>query len=198
MSSRKPIMAESGASDETLMERYVNGDGAAFDEIFRRYERRAFTYFSRRTGSPDRSQDLYQELFLRVHRARHAYDAQRAFAPWFFQIAHRLLIDDARRAYRSHEVPLDDPAHHAAPGDAPAEMAERDQLSRLLANLSEDERYVLHAKAAGIAYTQVGVHLGKSVVAVKKMASRAMQRLQQDAIAAQPPLRAAASQRRSE
>ncbi len=96
--------------DETLMERYVEGDAVAFDELFRRYERRAFAFFARRTRSADRAEDLYQELFLRIHRARHAYDPRRPFAPWLFQIAHHLLIDDKRRAFRNHEVPLDESA----------------------------------------------------------------------------------------
>ena len=64
------------------MERYVDGDSTAFDELFRRYEPRAFSYFLRRTGSPDRAQDLYQDLFLRIHRARDTYDSRRSFAPW--------------------------------------------------------------------------------------------------------------------
>lgn len=46
----------------------------------------------KRTSSPQRAEDLYQELFLRIHRARDQFDSSRAFTPWFFQIAHRLLI----------------------------------------------------------------------------------------------------------
>ena len=91
-----PRCSDQELRDETLMDRYVHGDTAAFDELFRRYERQAFAFFIRRTRSADRSEDLYQELFLRIHRARHTYDARRAFAPWFFQIAHHLLIDDVR------------------------------------------------------------------------------------------------------
>src|SRR5262245_22753858 len=106
MRSRRLRPAIPDASDEALMERYANGDAAAFEALFQRYELRAFSYFVKRTGSRDRAQDLYQELFLRVHRARHAFDPGREFAPWFFHIAHHLLIDDERRGYRSKEVCL--------------------------------------------------------------------------------------------
>jgi len=74
-------------SDETLMARYADGDARAFGELFRRYEPRAYASFLKRTASPERAQDLYQELFLRIHRARDRYDAERPFAPWLFQIA---------------------------------------------------------------------------------------------------------------
>ena len=159
------------------MERYVNGDAEAFDEIFRRYESRAFAYFVERTRSRDRARDLYQELFLRVHRARDAYDAGRPFAPWFFQIAHRLLIDDVRRAYRSHEVPLGEsvPRDSRSPAD---DVAAREQLAVLLGGLSAEERLVLvAAHGEGVGYAELARRLGKSVDAVKKMASRTVLRL---------------------
>lgn len=164
------------------MERYVDGDAAAFDELFRRYEQRAFAYFARRTRSQDRAQDLYQELFLRVHRARHEYDPKRAFAPWFFQIAHRLLIDDARRAFRTHEVPFDEHAAALSEDGARDVVADRQQLAQMLSELSEGERAILlAAKGAGVDYTEIARQLGKSVDAVKKTASRTLLRLQRSA-----------------
>ena len=84
-------------TDEVLMRRYARGDFSAFDELFRRFEPRAFAYFLKRTRSRERAQDLYQELFLRLHRNRHGYDPDRAFAPWFFQIA-RLRLEETPAA----------------------------------------------------------------------------------------------------
>jgi len=173
-------MALSGVADEVLMERYVGGDATAFDELFRRYEPRAFSYFFRRTGSRDRAQDLYQDLFLRIHRARDAYDSRRSFSPWFFQIAHRLLIDDQRRAYRSQELSLEERQPEAAAGTwgQVSAVSERDQLARLLDGLSTNEWHVLvRAKVEGVSYAVIADQLGKSVDAVKQVASRAVRRL---------------------
>ena len=164
--------------DEALMARYAAGDVEAFDELFRRYERRAYVFFLRRTASPQRAEDLYQELFLRIHRARDRYDPARPFTPWFFQIANRLLVDDRRRAFRSHEVPIEDRDPRAERPGSEAEVADREQVAQLLDILSPEERYVvLSAKVEGIGYPELAEHLGKSVDAVKKMASRAIQRL---------------------
>jgi len=160
------------------MRQYVDGDAGAFDELFRRYEPRAFSFFIKRTRSRERAQDLYQELFLRIHRARDSYDPERAFTPWFFQIAHRLLVDDQRRAYRSHEVPIGDREPRSDRASARDDVADREQLGQILDGLSPEERYVLvSAKVEGIGYPELAAHLGKSADAVKKMASRAMQRL---------------------
>lgn len=164
--------------DETLMQRYAAGDVEAFNELFRRYEPRAYVFFLKRTGSPQRAEDLYQELFLRVHRSRDRYDPALAFTPWFFQIASRLLIDDRRRAYRSHEVPIEERDPRAEHRSGEAQLADLEQVEQLLDTLSPEERYViLSAKVEGIGYPELAEHLGKSVDAVKKMASRAIQRL---------------------
>jgi RNA polymerase sigma-70 factor (ECF subfamily) len=163
--------------DEALMARYADGEADAFDELFRRYEPRAYAYFFRRTGSRERAQDLYQELFLRIHRARDRYDAERPFAPWLFQIAHRLLVDDARRAHRSHEVPLArEPRAEAADGEG--RLRQRELLGEALAGLSREERHILvSTKLEGVAYAELAAQLGKSAAAVRKVASRALQRL---------------------
>jgi RNA polymerase sigma-70 factor (ECF subfamily) len=160
------------------MARYVQGEVAAFDELFRRYEPRAYAFFFRRTGSRERAEDLYQELFLRIHRARDTYDPSRAFSPWFFQIAHRLLVDDVRRAFRTREVPLDARDLRSEAADVERTLADRDQLGHLLAALKPGERYVVvSSKLDGAAYSDLAERTGKSVGAVKKMASRAMQRI---------------------
>ena len=174
------------------MERYADGDGDAFDELFRRYEPRAYSYFLRLTRSAERAQDLYQELFLRIHRARSSYDPTRAFSPWFFQIAHRLWVDDQRRAFRSHEVSIGEWDPAALRHSAPDELADRQHAERALAALSPQERHVLvSAKVEGISYLELADQLGRSVDSIKKMASRAMQRLRASrrAAVAAPPAR---------
>jgi RNA polymerase sigma-70 factor (ECF subfamily) len=170
---------DSALSDEALMARYADGDAGAFEVLFARHESKLYAFFLARSGARERAQDLYQELFLRVHRARHEYDPRRPLSPWLFQIAHRILIDDSRRAFRRREVQLEahDPACSRA-ARSEAGISNRDQVRSLLALLTSEERYVLvAAKVHGLGYREVAAALGKSTDAVKKLASRAMQRL---------------------
>lgn len=179
---------EREVSDEGLMARYADGDLEAFEELFNRYEPRAYSFFLRRTASPDRAEDLYQELFLRIHRARDRYDPERPFAAWFFQIANRLLVDDWRRAYRSHEVSIGNRQVQSSEASDEERFGQRELLAQTLDELSPDERYVLvSAKLEGISYAELAEHLGKSVDAVKKMASRATKRLRSE-VAAEVPV----------
>jgi RNA polymerase sigma-70 factor (ECF subfamily) len=165
-------------SDERLMKRYADGDSLAFDELFHRYEQRAYEFFFVRTRSDDRARDLYQELFFRIHRARFSFDPTRRFAPWFFQIASRLLVDDLRRAFRSREVPLSADGVARVESDVEARLLDSERVEQVLEQLSPEERRVLIcAKVEGARYDEIARELGKSTDAVKKVASRAMQRL---------------------
>lgn len=169
---------EGELSDERLMERYASGDGDAFQELFRRYERRAFAYFLRRTGCEQRAGDLYQELFLHLHRGRRSYDPSRPFAPWFFRVAQYLLVDERRRASRRPEVPLAESDRADGAADAEQVLGDAESTRVVASRLSPIERHVLFgAKVDGRDYAEIAREIGKSVVAVKKLASRAMQRL---------------------
>jgi len=144
--------------DETLMREYVDGDASAFEQLFRRYAPRACD------------------------------DPERAFAHWFFQIAHHLLVDDRRRAYRAHEVPIEDRDRDSDRTGARDQVADREQLGQLLRGLSAEERDVpVSAKLEGIEYFELAAQLGKSVDAVKKLASRALQRLRAASLSAASP-----------
>jgi len=186
MTDLEPVLDLREVSDEHLMRRYVDGDAAAFDELFRRYERRAFAYFLRRTRCPDRAQDLYQELFLRIHRSRDDFDPHRRFAPWLFQIAHHLLIDDERRVHRARELAIPATELESAATEPGDPVAEREQLARMLEGLAADEIDLLvAAKGEGVGYAELASRLGRSVDAVKKAASRTLQRLRAAAHARQ-------------
>jgi len=168
----------SDRTDGELMERYAAGDAAAFDELFGRYEQRAFAYFMRRTRFEDRASDLFQELFLRIHRFRGRYDPSRPFAPWFHRIARNVLVDEFRRAARSREVALDMDAVPSPEPDAERQLELQRKECQLLSLIPKEQAAVLvAAKVHGLDYTEIASRVGKSVDAVRQTASRALRRL---------------------
>jgi len=170
------------SSDEALMVRYAEGDGAAFEELFSRYQGRAYAFFIRRTRSPDRAADLYQELFLRLHRFRHTFCPERGFAGWFFQIASHVFIDDLRRSLRQREELRGDQIERATSESAETRLLARSQLRALLSALSPEQLQVLvAAKLYGLPYPELAGETGKSVAAVKQTSSRALRRLRASA-----------------
>jgi RNA polymerase sigma-70 factor (ECF subfamily) len=161
------------------MAQYAAGDEAAFQKLFGRYQCRAYRFFLCCSRSEPRAWDLYQELFIRIHRFRESYDPAQPFAPWFFQIARRVFVDDQRRAFRRREVGgLDEDAAPLQESNAEARAIACEQVQRLLSGLSaEQTRVLLGCKLEGRSHAELAKDLGKSVDAVKQMAARALRSL---------------------
>jgi len=165
-------------SDEALMAAYGAGAGAAFDELFRRHERRAWGFFRRRVNSADRASDLYQEFFLRLHRSRATYDPSRPFLPWFYQVARNVLIDDMRRAFHTRELPLVNDVAAATDSDVERTVVARETVSQQLGHLTEEgARVIIATKLLGKGYEELAREIGKSCDAIKQSASRSLRRL---------------------
>jgi RNA polymerase sigma-70 factor, ECF subfamily len=165
-------------SDGELMGLYARGSQSAFEELFRRYEGPVYGYFLRRVRCEARARDLYQDLFLRLHRFRHTYDPGRPFEPWFFHIAHRVLIDEWRRRHRRVEVGLEEAGLESSISDPERSAEAREESERQLGSLSPEEaRILVDAKVLGLEYSEIAAALSKSVAAVKQVASRSLRRL---------------------
>lgn len=166
------------ATDGELMALYARGSQPAFGELFRRYESRAYGYFLRRVRCEARAADLYQELFLRLHRFRDTYDPGRPFEPWFFHIARHVLVDEWRRRYRQAETGLEEGLLRASEPDPEQRAEAREEAARSLEDLSpEQARILVDAKVWGLEYAEIAGALSKSVDSVKQAASRSLRRL---------------------
>jgi RNA polymerase sigma-70 factor (ECF subfamily) len=167
-------------ADSELMELYAQGSEAAFDELFRRYEGRAYGYFLRRVRCEARARDLYQELFLRLHRFRNTYDPGRPFEPWFFRVARSVIVDEWRQQERRAEVTLIEAELRSPDADAEGVVAAREEAEHALGMLSpEHARVLVDAKVRGLEHGEIAAALSKSVDAVKQTASRSLRRLRE-------------------
>lgn len=84
-----------------LMERYQAGDQRAFRALYGLAAPRLRNYLIRLTNNVTLGDDLLQQTFLKIHRARAAYVRGADPMPWFYAIAHRTFLDEARRATRA-------------------------------------------------------------------------------------------------
>jgi RNA polymerase sigma-70 factor (ECF subfamily) len=129
-------------ADEALMQLTANEDRAAFDALFLRHHRAVFNYTRRMVGENTAAEDLTQECFIRVWRARHRYQTGSPFRPWLFTIAHRVVLDDLKR----RRVPttslsistMEDTDPHI-PAELVALMSQTDPLHSVMARELERE-----------------------------------------------------------
>jgi RNA polymerase sigma-70 factor, ECF subfamily len=87
--------------DAQLVQRCLQGDGSAWEELVRRHSRRIFNVCYRFVGNRTEAQDISQEVFLRVYRTLSSYrSAHGGFATWMTSVTRNLLIDHYRRTKR--------------------------------------------------------------------------------------------------
>ncbi|MCC6848182.1 MAG: RNA polymerase sigma factor [Deltaproteobacteria bacterium] len=175
-------MSGEETSDEILMAAYQAGNEAAFGELFARYSGSVYGFLVRRVGDRARADDLYQEAFLRLHRARATYDSRRPFRAWLFGIVHNLATDAFRSRGRAPEMAADDGLDRAGAAPSPERVATAREavadLQEALAGLAPDEATALIlARVEGLDYEEIGGVLGRSAGATKQLAYRALKRV---------------------
>lgn len=89
------------AEARDLMERYCDGDAGAFRELYAVVAPRLFGYLLRMARERALADDLLQQTFLKVHRARAGYVRGADPLPWIYSIAHRTFIDETRKHRRA-------------------------------------------------------------------------------------------------
>ncbi len=91
-------------SDEELMLEYRGGNTGAFELLYGRFKGPLYRYFLRQCRIPAVAEELFQDVWLSLVRARERYEARAKFATYLFHLAHNRLIDYYRR--QAHGLPL--------------------------------------------------------------------------------------------
>jgi RNA polymerase sigma-70 factor, ECF subfamily len=89
------------AEAKDLMQRYCDGDAGAFRELYALVAPRLLGYLLKMARERALADDLLQQTFFKVHRARAAYVRGADPLPWIYSIAHRTFIDETRKHKRA-------------------------------------------------------------------------------------------------
>src|SRR5204863_2315295 len=92
--------------DIRLMLRVRDDEPGAFEELVGRYQHRLVGVMNHLVGNAEEAEDLAQEVFLRVYRARQKYRPRSKFSTWLFTIANNLALNCLRSRQRKPAVPL--------------------------------------------------------------------------------------------
>ena len=162
------------------MAAYIAGDSRAFREIFQRFAPMLQSMARRRVGTGGDADDLVQQAFLQLHRARHDFRPGTRLRPWLVTIAMNLTRDVLRRRGRRPEAPID-PERMEAPisaGHSAESADEARHVRAALTELPEDQREVIELFwLSGLAYAEIAQIVGASEGAVRVRAHRGYVRL---------------------
>jgi len=174
-------------SDEDLMARVAEEEERAFSELVRRYQGRVTNLISRVLNDRECSDDLAQEVFVRVFVHRRNYRRGSKLSTWIFTIAANLAKNEIRRRVRRRnwfsldalqEVLKDSAAVLADKGEGRERLLEREQLQdevgRAIATVPEKYRVALVLRdIEGLPYEEIAVVLGIPGGTVRSRINRA-------------------------
>ena len=177
------------------MLRVRDDDAQAFEELMLRYQNRLLCLLTHHMGQRDLAEDLAQDVFLRVYRARKRYVPGAKFSTWLFTIAGNVASNALRTLARRREVNIAPRANDSAPMSleaaalaASALMPTRQLDKAELCNavqqaigvLNERQRMaVLLAKFEHFSYAEIGEVMEMSPQAIKSLLSRARTNLRE-------------------
>jgi RNA polymerase sigma-70 factor (ECF subfamily) len=179
---------EASASDESLMAAYRDrNDAAAFEQLYRRHRNGLYRYLLRQCGLASVAEELFQDVWFGVIRAKRKYVIEARFATYLYKIAHNRLIDHYRRAAHRPSVPAAEdcdpvdllPAEAISQPEVKLEAKEQiERFSALLAVLPESQReaFVLHEEA-GLSIDEIAIATGVNHETAKSRLRYAVARL---------------------
>lgn len=88
---------DNAAPDEVLMSRYREGDTQAFETLYSRHKGPLYRYLLRQCGEAASAEELFQDVWFKLIRARERYEARAKFTTYLYHLAHNRLIDHYRR-----------------------------------------------------------------------------------------------------
>lgn len=180
---------ETATSDEQMVERALSGDGEAFGEIVRRWERRIFALSFGMLGREEDARDATQETFLAAFRNLRGFRGEAKVSSWLHRIAVNQCITRQRRAKVRSETALEDEAERdasvfALPIDvSPARTAEHQERSqavrRAVCSLPPDLRQVVVMKEfEELTFQEIADALSVPLSTVKSRLYTALRQLQ--------------------
>lgn len=189
-------LLEAVRSDEELMLSFRDGDGSAFEQLVSRHKRGLYNFLLRSVHNPSRAEEMLQEVFLRVIRAKDRYQRTARFTTWIYTIARNLCVDESRRQKFRRTLPLEAKRRGSDNGltildvtdakqvgtDAASEAPKiRERVAAAIQNLPDDQREVFVMRQfGGLSFKQIGEAVGAPENTVKSRMRYALEKLRGD------------------
>ncbi len=176
--------------DSTLIAETLDGSDAAFQALVERYDERLFRLLSRFTRDRMETEDLAQEIFVKVFRKLHTFQQDSSFYTWLYRIGVNTATDylSRRKRRRLHlvedtgtlergDVDEDEAAGAAAPL---LDQEMREVTRQVLDGLPEKYRTILILREyEDMSYTEIATTLGCSIGTVESRLFRARKRFKE-------------------
>lgn len=151
--------------DSALMLRYGDGDVQAFEVLYRRHNDAIYRYLLRLCGHRDSADDIFQEVWGKIVKARKTYRPTAKFTTFLYRVAHNCFIDHVRRNKRHSMNTVLEPELYGDQGESLETATERslarERLEIALTTLPEEQRDAfLLREEGGLSVDQIAAVTG--------------------------------------
>ncbi len=164
------------------MLRYKDGDIDAFETLYRRHNNALYRYLLRLSHNPSTAEDVFQEVWGKIIKARERYRPTAKFTTFLYRVAHNCFIDHIRRNQRHQNTVDVEPDTQRNPGEEPDIETERSlarrRLEAALQDLPEEQRdvFLLHEEG-GLSLDQIAHVTGANRETTKSRLRYAVKKL---------------------
>jgi RNA polymerase sigma factor (sigma-70 family) len=174
--------------DEALMRAYQTGDLAAFEALYRRNAGRVYGYLKQRLKRPEERDEVFQQIFLKLHRSRSGYSREYSFSQWLFVISKSVLLDYIRQRNRSPSdltanegIEIEEVTTPLSQEDTSGSYKGVEAMESLNLLPPEHRQVVSWRVLEELSYEEIAAKLNRSEVSVRQILSRALKKLRQPA-----------------
>ena len=168
-------------SDEKIMLMVKDGYLSELTALFERYHLKLYNFFLRLTFDKTASEDLTQNLFYRVIKYRHTYNAtDGSFKSWIYQMARNIHFDHHKQEKKMSErfKQVDQEHIHIAGVEEVYSEHDFEKLNRALMQLKPEQReMIVLSRFEGLKYEEISQITDQSIAAIKVQMHRAIKNL---------------------
>ena len=169
-------MLQKDLTDEDLMVMYQNGSESAFQVLYVRHSSKIYGFLKSRIFQAEKTADIYQEVFIKIHRYKHLYNKSLPVLPWFFTITKSVMIDEIRKDKKSKLIDDDKDLDQI-----PSEIFESSVISDtvlLIQKLPDSQKIALQMRYVDDkTFEEISETLKTSSENVRQIISRGIKRL---------------------
>jgi len=170
-------------TDNALMLQVKAGDTNKLGLLYERYKKPLFGFFYNRNSNADLSEDLVQNVFIRILKYKHTFTGEGSFAAWMFKMARNVGYDDFKKNEKKYrEKPLSNMEYRLQDADDINTKHDKQntmaQLSKALQQISPEKReIILLGKYRDLKFKEIGEILNCSEGNAKVKMHRALKDL---------------------
>jgi len=171
-------------SDNAIMLKVKMGETFRLGLLYERYKKRLFGFFFQMNRDASLSEDLVQNVFIRILKYKHTYTEDSKFVTWIFQIARNTNYDNYRKDKKNRHQDIDEIEYSATTSETiESEIAKSENVSTLQLALNylsaEKKELLMLSKFRELKYKEVGEIIGCSEGAARTKVHRALNELKE-------------------